>query len=362
VPIHASSARQVDSLVADLSSDRPALREAAVARLTLLGARAVDRLLRLLAANVEPHVRCSALRIIEAVGDARAVEPVLALIDSSDVDVAAAAASAARVFMTGECGPRVVDRLTAATLNQARADRVRLACLDALRGLGHSTIAPLLDKLRLDPGVAMRAAVDPQTGMDPSKDVVRAAESGLPDEPQELIDAVNLCASQVPVPLLLRLIERLREREHADSRRSPEWQRARGRIHLALAARGSRIALWDLRESFENAAAPLPVEFLAALSAAGDAACLESVAAAYARSASASGSAASGAEWWQAQLVDLFAAIVARERVTRRHAVMKKIAKRSGPILGDLTARRRATPAVSTLSQTTLRPAPVDRT
>ena len=63
----------------------------------------------------------------------------------------------------------------------------------------------------------------------------------------------------------------------------------RGRVHVALAARGSRIALYDLRESLEAAApatsfsGPLPVDFLAALSTAGDASCLEAVTAAYAR-------------------------------------------------------------------------------
>ena len=57
----------------------------------------------------------------------------------------------------------------------------------------------------------------------------------------------------------------------------------RGAAHKALADRGSRLALYDLKESFESAREALPVDFLGAAAAIGDAACLESVAAAYAR-------------------------------------------------------------------------------
>jgi hypothetical protein len=102
---------------------------------------------------------------------------------------------------------------------------------------------------------------------------------------------------------------------------------------VALAARGSRIALYDLRESLESvsaASAPLPVEFLAALSTAGDASCLEAVAAAYAR--------ATHNTWWRDHLADAFKTIIKRERHTRRHAVVKKIEKRWGSALDQLWA------------------------
>ena len=97
--------------------------------------------------------------------------------------------------------------------------------------------------------------------------------------------------------------------------------RARAAAHVALANRGSRLAVYDLRESLESADAPLPVEFLAALSSVGDRSCLEPIAAAYTR-------ARDGQEWWRAHLADSFRAIVARERITRRNAVIKKIEKR----------------------------------
>ena len=74
-----------------------------------------------------------------------------------------------------------------------------------------------------------------------------------------------------------------------------------------------------MRESIAAATAPLPVEFLAALSMVGDASCLEAIAAAHDRATDA---------WWRDHLADAFGAVVARERLTGRHAVMKKIAKR----------------------------------
>ena len=71
----------------------------------------------------------------------------------------------------------------------------------------------------------------------------------------------------------------MREREGvgAGGRRGDEWTTARAAAHVALAQRGSRLALYDLRESLERAA-PLPVEFLTALSLIGDASCLEPIA------------------------------------------------------------------------------------
>ena len=112
--------------------------------------------------------------------------------------------------------------------------------------------------------------------------------------------------------------------------RRAEWTRVRGRAHVALANRGSRIALYDLRESIEAAASPLPVEFLAALSTAGDASCLEAIAAAYVRATAAVLANQEQGGWWRDHLAEAFSLIVRREGLTRRHAQVKKIEKRWG--------------------------------
>ena len=98
-----------------------------------------------------------------------------------------------------------------------------------------------------------------------------------------------------------------------------EWTAARGAAHAALARHGSRLALYDLREALESADQLLPVEFLTALGAVGDASCLASIAAAYARTGG------TPTDWWHRHLVDAFRAIVSREQITKRHATAKKV-------------------------------------
>src|SRR5215471_4094712 len=91
------------------------------------------------------------------------------------------------------------------------------------------------------------------------------------------------------------------------------------RPHVALAKQSSLLGLYDLREALERAIGPLPVEFLAALALIGDASCLEAIAIAHGRTTD---------RWWREHLADAFQAIVRREQLTRRHAVLKKIQKR----------------------------------
>ena len=120
----------------------------------------------------------------------------------------------------------------------------------------------------------------------------------------------------------------MREREGSEPAAARDaWRLTRAAAHIALANRGSRIALYDLRESLETAKGTLPVEFLAALTLVGDASCLEAVAAAFSRARDA---------WWRAHLADVFATIVAREKITRRQGALKKIEKRWPGTLREL--------------------------
>ena len=124
------------------------------------------------------------------------------------------------------------------------------------------------------------------------------------------------------------MLVRIRAREESETGAARDaWTRARGAAHVALARRGSRLGVYDLRESLEKSGTPLPVEFMAALSLIGDATCLESIAAAYAYAP------ATQDDWWRDHLVDTFRAVVKREKLDARHAVMKKIQKRWPAIL-----------------------------
>jgi hypothetical protein len=109
--------------------------------------------------------------------------------------------------------------------------------------------------------------------------VTRAAESGVLDDAGALRHALSRSGETVSLPLLLRIVERVRQREASEpAAPREEWRLTRAAAHLSLANRGSRLALYDLRESLGAATAPLPVEFLAALSLIGDASCLEAIA------------------------------------------------------------------------------------
>jgi hypothetical protein len=124
------------------------------------------------------------------------------------------------------------------------------------------------------------------------------------------------------------VVERVRHREGGEPAAvRDQWRLTRAAAHVALGHRESRLALYDLRESFESARAPLPVEFLTALSLVGDASCVEAIAAAHARAKHA---------WWRDQLARVFRDIVVREQLTRRQAEIARIAKRLPQTLRDL--------------------------
>ena len=106
--------------------------------------------------------------------------------------------------------------------------------------------------------------------------------------------------------------------ENSATRKAALWI---GVVFLLGAALGGLTGYAFARHAVSAANAPLPVEFLTALSLAGDASCLEAIAGAHARARDA---------WWRGHLADAFRTIAAREKLTRRHAVMKRISKRWG--------------------------------
>ncbi len=322
--IRASSAAQIETLIDDLSGVSDVKREAAVARLAVIGARAVTRLVELGGSGASPQARAAGFRALEAIGDARGLDAALRAAGDRDAAVAVAAIGVARVFIRGAHSVRVVDRLSAVGLDQRRPDAVRVAAVRALRELEPATVAPLLKTLSRDRSEAVRTAAQPAepAGADHSAALARAAEGALPDDPPALKAAIAAAAGTVPLPQLLAVLERVREREAAEGKaRRSAWTAVRAAAHLALARRDSRLALYDLRESLERTREPLPVDMLAALGLIGDASCLEAIASARARVAD---------EWWRDRLQQAFDSIVRRERLTARHAVMRRIRAKYG--------------------------------
>ncbi len=313
--IKASAAGHVTKLLADLRSENPVVREAASARLIVIGSAAVDKL-SAVASDPSPVVRIAAVRTLEGIGDPRALPALFARMDDADSSVAFAAIDASRTFLQSDRGPAAVDRLTRAALDAKQPQAVRVAAVQALAVLGESSIKPLLK------------ALPPEV-----RDAVRSAppSSRLPGKTSEDPLALRMdldSAAHRSLADLLSLVRLAREREQT-SDRPIEWIALRGAAHVALAKRGSRLALYDLKESLEVAEAPLPADFLAAVALVGDAASLQSIAAAYTRADRArTGSERARQSVWRGELADAFAAVVKRERLTRRHASIKQIEKR----------------------------------
>jgi hypothetical protein len=334
--IRASHSREITALVSDLASDRPAVREAAVARLTVIGARASSALAAIVIdRHAPPTARTAALRIFEATTDSKGMESALAVVDESNDDIVSAAIAALAPHVRSAEGAAVVDRLTAIALDRRRAGVIREAAVRALLDLDTSSLRPLLKALRNDRAPEIAALVANRRSGQPPPDepgelLARAVNGRLPSDGEMVRRALARAGDAMTLPDVLTLIERLRDHEKAQpSAGRGQWQAARAAAHLVLARRASRIALYDLRETVETAKEPIAMEFLAALDALGDASCVEAVARAYAATPDA---------WWRGHLLRTFGTIVRREGLTRRHTAIKKLRERHPRVLEEMWA------------------------
>jgi hypothetical protein len=304
--VRSSSAKEVDALIAQLEEGSPVRREAAIARLRVIGARAVDRLIAVARGTGSDAARAAAIKALEGIPEARARDAALTLLEDSSPLVASAAVGAVRPWLSSDT--QVLDVLTALAFDKTRPAAARLAALDALADLPRAVIQPVLQQIG-DENSSLLGAV---TGERPA---------GL-DDPAGVRDWVAKRGATAPLSDLHAMLTRIRERNGAEQ--SPharqEWQVAGAAVHLVLARRGSRIALYDLRETFDAAPTSLPLDLLHAAGIIGDASCLEPMARAWA---------AAGRDlWWRDRLAETARAIVARERLTARSAVIKRIRER----------------------------------
>ena len=128
--IRASFGRQVDGLLTDLASPHDITRDSAVARLIVIGPRAVQRLIGLgRDRQAAASARIAALHALEGIGDASAFDAVSACLDENDLDVALAGASALQPLLESPRGMDAIERLTTVALDTARARQLRLAAI-----------------------------------------------------------------------------------------------------------------------------------------------------------------------------------------------------------------------------------------
>ncbi|HEX9367261.1 MAG TPA: hypothetical protein VF921_11565 [Vicinamibacterales bacterium] len=343
MPIRPPAGAAVRPLIDALGGADELQRESAVARLAVIGARTVEPLLHEYAAAA-PRLQSGILRALEAVADPKALPIARGAAHSEHPEVAVAAVGVLRAFLTSPAPERArdaLDAVVALALDAGRPAMVRIAALDALRVLPADVREAVRKNLADDgdPGVRARAApaAPPASGgAAPSGDAawLDAVEGRLPASPGALKEALASRRGTARLTELQHLVDHVRAREQRepDARRREEWRAVRGAVHQALAARNSRLALYDLRDSLLDPDR-LPVAFLAALEEIGDATCLETLAAAY------EASSRSGDAWWREHVAAAFRAIVHREGLTRRHAAVKRTMARWPAATADLMAR-----------------------
>jgi hypothetical protein len=342
MPIRPPAGAAIRPLIDALGGADEVQRESAVARLAVIGARTVEPLLQEYTAAA-PRLQSGILRALEAVGDPKALPIARAAARGEQAEVAAAAVGVLRVFLTSPVPERArdaLDAVVALALDAARPATVRVAALDALRVLPPDVREAVRKNLADDGDPEVRARAAPPVrapgSASPGDDAawLDAVEGRLPASPAVLKQALASRREKARLTELQHLVDHLRAREQRepDGGRREEWRAVRGAVHQALAARNSRLALYDLRDSLLDPDR-LPVAFLAALEEIGDATCLETLAAAY------EASSRSGDAWWREHVATAFRAIVQREGLTRRHAAVKRTMARWPDAAADLMAR-----------------------
>lgn len=334
--IRPSSSAEIRQLIAALGADDEVARESAVARLAVVGERAIEHLLQEFP-GATGRMRAAMLRTLEGSADPRALSVARGALQDGSAAVQTAAINTIRAFL-GSSRPEVarnaLDALVSVALDRTRIAMVRVAAYEALRDLPADVRDPVREALSADPD----AEVSARTGAAPPRheeSVWRDAVGGrAPASPAALKSALAAVRSTAKLTDLQRVVDlvRAQEQREADRARREEWRAVRGAVHQALAARNSRLALYDLRDSVLDADR-LPVTFLAALEEIGDATCLESLAAAY------DASSRSSDTWWREHVAKAFRAIVQREGLTRRHAAVKRTMARWPEAAADLMSR-----------------------
>ena len=261
-----------------------------------MGVRVLPHIATLIESPASPRARAAGLSVLEGFDDARVIALARTALQDADTDVALSAVGVLRGWLTREDGTQALEAITAAALDKRRDGSLRLAALDALSELPPELVAPIRERAPVDAGD--RPALD-----DPPSLGAWLAEHG----------------ATAPFSALHAAVAGAREREQTESpgRRRDEWTRMRGAAHLALAHRGSRVALYDLREAFDVARQPLPSDFLAAAARVADESGLEPMARAWAG--------AKGEPWWRSRLMETAADVVARLKLTGRHSTLRRI-------------------------------------
>jgi len=321
--IKRSASVDIARLIDELVSGDSHRRDLASARLAVIGSRATTALLGLATDNArDVAVRTTALETLQAIGDSRAATLAHTLaVEPGDDGVAVAAIDILGQIARGSDSraTRAFDRLASIVVSSDAPTTRRLASLTALEGQPEKLLTPLYEALAKDPASKVVARVTRrQAGaVEPLETLVAR---GMPGDPDVAGAVVRDDGDKAPLTTLKKAVEviRVRERSAASPDEQARWAVVRGAVHQLLAARNSRLALYDLRETLQQAKGPLPVGFLSAAAVIGDTACLTPLADAWVHTPA-------DDRWWREHLADAFRSIVTREGLTRRAPALQKI-------------------------------------
>lgn len=343
--VHPRRHHDIATLLAHLASDDALVRESAAARLVILGRPAVTALAALVAEpSGPPDARAAALHCLAAIGAPQARAAAFAHV-SDDADPLSLEAIAVLGVVAHGKDPestRALDELTAVVVSPSVPLHRRAAALRALDGLDPSLLAPIQDALAADATWNPTASGSGDQQGSTLTAVVAQANLPAPSLMATIIREQGPDASLTDLHKLVGLI-RSREDQVVDEERHA-WMALRGLVHDTLAARGSRVAFHDVRETLEQCRGPLPVGFLSAAARVGPLDCLDAVAAAWTRH--------ERDTWFCGQLADVFRAVAEREGLTRHHAAARRLVARWPAAVDLLAAVSRDTRRVSTTSRT----------
>jgi hypothetical protein len=331
--IQRSAGAEIRQLIEALGGADDTRRESAIARLAVIGPRAMEYLLQETAAATD-RARAGLLRAMERLADPRALAPARAALADAPPAVQTCAVGVLRALLASD--KTTVSRDAFDTLVASRwivnAWPPAAAAWDAIRETTEDAREPC--GTRCKRSRSRRSRASRRHGGAQRRRVADATEGRLPATPAALKAALAARKGTARLTELQKLVDRVRAREQRepDAGAREEWRAVRGSVHQALAARNSRLALYDLRDSL-LAADRVPVAFLAAIEEIGDATCLDTIAAAY------DASSPSGDTWLRQHLASAFRAIVQREGLTRRHAAIKRLLARWPEATGDLLGR-----------------------
>lgn len=323
-----SRSAEIQRWLADLGAAETRARDSAIARLTLLGERAVPGLLDSLRSGLAP-ARVGALRVLERLRVPRALPVILGQLEGDDAEVAAAAAAALAAYESVDALPG----LSRALRHPAAGAREA-----ATRGLLHLFAAGVEEAM--EPLLA--AAFDPELEAEIQALALTVVDL-LPDHERRTILAQAREAAGRSVREATEAVESLLRSlpsgagavtalHHAlaglAGARTPASARAAARLHLALAERDSRIALYDLRERLAERPVREVDALLQAAGRVGDGSLVAPIVALAAEAPAHTGACA-----------EALSAVVAREKLRKTHRDVKAVRPEHRKVLDGLWAR-----------------------